>query len=433
MRYLKTGLFALVFAFLSTELPAQETPTETLANSVYELTDTAEDIDRILEAIGDARIVLIGESTHGTHEFYRMRAEITQALIEEQGFDGVAIEGRWTDAYRVNQYVLNQTDDHRASEALSNFTDFPVWMWRNTDVRLFVEWLRLYNAVNDKEVGFYGLDLYGVYPSIEAVVEYLEGVNQDAADEARELYTCFDDYGGDLFDYGAVAAREEDQSCEDEAQEAFELVEEQRSDDDYLNAIQNARVVVNGEAYYRLSFLGVNTWNVRDQHMMETLVTLDEHHSDDEAAKLVVWAHNSHVGDARATERSTIGELNIGQLAREHYEDESFLIGFTTYTGTVMAADAWDFPGQVKEIEPGMEGSYELLFHEVGIPIFMLVLHDNTPEALAEERIERAIGVIYQSETERQSHYFRANLAEQFDLVIHIDTTSAVRPLEDSN
>jgi erythromycin esterase-like protein len=426
---MKIGLLTLLFAFLFTGVTAQEPPAETLADHVYELTDTAEDIDRILEAIGDARIVLIGESTHGTHEFYRMRAEITQALIEENGFDGVAIEGQWMDAYRVNQYVLNHSDDHRAAEALSNFTDFPLWMWRNTDVRLFVEWLRLYNAVNDREVGFYGLDLYGVYPSIEAVVEYLEGVDADAADEAQELYACFEGYGGDLFEYGAVSARDDEQSCEDEAQDAFELVEAQSSDDAYLNALQNARVVVNGEAYYRQSFLGVNTWNVRDQHMMETLQTLDEHHSDDQAAKLVVWAHNSHVGDARATERSAIGELNIGQLAREHYEEESFLIGFTTYTGTVMAAEAWDFPGQVKEVQPGMEGSYELLFHEVGIPNFMMVMDEDIPDALAEERLERAIGVIYRPETERVSHYFRANIAEQFDLVIHTDTTSAVVPL----
>lgn len=427
MRY---WLLTLVLAFLSTGVTAQETSTESLADSVYELSNTAEDIDRILEAIGDARIVLIGESTHGTHEFYRMRAEITQALIEENGFDAVAIEGRWTDAYRVNQYVRNQTEDHRASQALSNFTDFPTWMWRNTDVRVFVEWLRLYNAVEDREVGFYSLDLYGIYPLIEAVIEHLEAVDAEAAEEVRDLYACFDGYGSDLFEYGAVATRDKAESCEDEAGSAFEVVEEYSSEDDtYLNALQNARVVVNGEAYYRLSFQGVNTWNVRDQHMMETLQALDAHYSDDEPAKLVVWAHNSHVGDARATERSAIGELNIGQLAREHYEDEAFLIGFTAYTGTVMAADAWDFPGYVKEVQPGMEGSYELLFHEVGIPNFMLVLDDDTPEALAEERLERAIGVIYRPETERLSHYFRANLSEQFDLVIHMDRTSAVKPL----
>jgi erythromycin esterase-like protein len=411
----------------------QESLVESIEEIAYELTNTGEDIDRILDLIGDDRIVLIGESTHGTHEFYQMRAQITQALIEQKGFTGVAIEGRWTDAYRVNRYVRGEGSDHSAEAALSSFEDFPRWMWRNTDVRNFVEWLRFYNTRNDADAGFYGLDLYGVYPSIEAVTAYVEAVDEESAAEVTTLYACFEGYGTDLFDYGAVASSASEKSCADEAETVLSMLEENPATDEaYFNAVQNARVVVNGESYYRLSFEGVNTWNVRDQHMMETLQALDAHLSANENAKLVVWAHNSHVGDARATDMSLRGEHNIGQLAREQYGDDAFLIGFTTYVGSVMAAQAWDMPGQLREVQPGMAQSYEALFHAVEMPDFLLSLEEEHPvvESLKEPRLQRAIGVIYRPETERQSHYFHARIAEQFDLVIHLDETQAVQPLD---
>jgi erythromycin esterase-like protein/predicted phosphoribosyltransferase len=400
--------------------------------------------------VGDARLVLIGEASHGTHDFYAARAEMTRRLIERRGFCGVAVEADWPDAYRVNRYVRGRSRDATAEEAMGGFERFPTWMWRNTAVLDFVGWLRERNERIDDEArraGFYGLDLYSMRRSMEEVVSYLERVDPTAAARARERYSCFDHAGADDDgqSYGFAAAFGAGQSCADEA--VAQLVDLQRraaeyarsdgllAEDEQFYAERNAVVVRAAERYYRSMFEGrVSSWNLRDRHMAETLEALADHlgRRRGEPAKIVVWAHNSHLGDARATEMGVRGELNIGQLVRERHAGECRLIGFTTYTGTVTAADDWGAPAERKSVRPALPHSVEELFHQVGGKAFLLWF-DPAPQAarvLRSGRIERAIGVIYRPGTERQSHYFRARLADQFDAVIHIDETRAVEPLE---
>jgi erythromycin esterase-like protein len=407
----------------------------------------ARDYDALLELAGGARFVLLGEASHGTHEFYRERAEITKRLITEKGFTAVAVEADWPDAYRVNRYVRGESDDRDAREALGGFRRFPTWMWRNTVVVEFVEWLRAYNAAlpaGATRVGFYGLDLYSLYTSIEAVLGYLERVDPEAARRARARYSCFEHFGEDTTAYAYASAYGAAESCEPAVVE--QLVELRRraaelasrgggvARDEFFYAEQNARLVKNAEEYYRSMFRGrVESWNMRDGHMAETLDALDAHlSSEGAAARVAVWEHNSHLGDARATELGASGEWNVGQLVRERHARESLLVGFTTHRGTVTASSDWDEPGRRKRVRPALEGSYEALFHEAGPERFMLNLRDEgrARELLRLPRLERAIGVIYRPETERLSHYFQARLAEQFDAVLHFDETGAVEPLE---
>ena len=403
------------------------------------------DYDRLVERLGRARFVLIGEASHGTDEFYRERAAITRRLIAEKGFNAVAVEADWPDAYRVNRYVRGEGDDASADQALSDFKRFPAWMWRNDVVLDFVTWLRAHNESNPgSRAGFYGLDLYSLFTSIEEVLEYLERVDPPAAKRARFRYGCFDHFGEDTQAYGYVASFDMDKSCEDEV--VTQLVELRRraaeyarkdglvASEEFFQAEQNARLVKNAEEYYRTMFEGrVSSWNLRDRHMGETLDALYRHLlARNPESRVVVWAHNSHLGDARATEMGHRGELNLGQLVRQRYGRDSALVGFSTYTGSVTAASDWGDPAETKRVRPGLEGSYEALFHSYGIPRFLLSLEESArlPAAVLDERLQRAIGVIYRPETERLSHYFRARLAEQFDAMIHIDETNALAPLE---
>jgi erythromycin esterase-like protein len=405
----------------------------------------ARDYDALVDAIGDARVVLIGEASHGTHEFYRERAFITERLITEKGFAAVAVEADWPDAYRVNRYVRGASEDGDAVSALADFQRFPAWMWRNTDVVEFVGWLRAHNDTQppERRVGFYGIDLYSLRTSIQAVLAYLAKVDPDAAARARQRYACFDHFSEEPQSYGYAARLGLTPTCEREV--VAQLVEMQRqraayasrdgrvARDDFFYAEQNARLVTNAEQYYRSMFVGRDeSWNLRDRHMTDTIVELQRFLSADGAAKIVVWAHNSHLGDARATEMGQRGELNVGQLVREQFGADAVLIGQTTHTGTVTAASDWDEPVERKIVRPSMAGSYERLFHESGVGRFLLPLRDDLAlaGALADKRLERAIGVIYLPRSERISHYFTADLASQFDFVIHFDTTTALEPLE---
>jgi erythromycin esterase-like protein len=391
---------------------------------------------------------LIGEASHGTHEFYQTRAELTKALIVNKGFHFVAVEADWPDAYRVNRWVRHASEEPDAETALGDFKRFPRWMWRNRDVVDFITWLKAHNADRNPgaRVGFYGLDLYSLHASIEAVLTYLRKVDPAAAKRAQYRYGCFDHFGEDTQAYGYAASFGMSRPCQDDV--VAELVDLRRRSaeyasrdgrvaaDEYFFVEQNARLVRNAEEYYRAMFGGrVESWNLRDTHMMETLEALLTHIEQDPSAggqaRAVVWAHNSHLGDARATEMGEAGELNLGQLVREAYGDQSRLIGFTTHTGTVTAASNWDEPAQRKRVRPSTAGSYERLFHEVGMPRFVLRFDDrDVRDALVAPRLERAIGVIYRPDTERVSHYFRARLPKQFDAVLHIDETSALDPLE---
>ncbi|MGF1934510.1 MAG: erythromycin esterase family protein [Nostoc sp. ChiQUE02] len=420
---------------------------DAVGESAYRMTGAAADYDPLMNLIGNARLVLIGEATHGTHEFYEQRAEITKRLIQEKGFTAVAVEADWPDAYRVNRYVQGVSGDPTPAEALCGFQRFPSWMWRNTDVLNFVSWLREYNDAlpkNAVKVGFYGLDLYSMYTSIEAVLDYLDKVDPEAAQRARYRYSCFEHLGEDAQTYGYATSFGLTKSCEEEVVNVLEELQRRAAEyiqkdgqgaaDELFYALQNARLVKNAEAYYRSMFQGrVSSWNIRDRHMAETLEQLvAQNEQQGKPSKVVVWEHNSHLGDARATDMNVMGEVNVGQLVRDRYGDDAVLIGFTTYTGTVTAASNWGGTAELKLVRPALAGSYEALFHQTGLPQFLLLLRDNNSAiaGLREPQLERAIGVIYQPETERISHYFYARLPDQFDAVIHIDDTKGVQPLD---
>jgi erythromycin esterase-like protein len=422
---------------------------ENIRKDAHSLTGAVQDYDPLLDRIGNARFVLIGEASHGTHEFYRQRAEITKRLIKEKQFTAVAVEADWPDAYRINRFVRGYPGDAEASEALGDFKRFPTWMWRNADVLDFIGWLRQYNDELPRgkyKTGFYGLDLYSLYASIEAVLHYLAKIDPEAARRARSRYACLEHFVEDAQRYGYAAGLGKTESCEDAVVE--QLLELQRraveyaqrdgrmASDEFFFAEQNARLIRNAEEYYRSMFRGrVSSWNLRDQHMSDTLDALFNHLSHHEGdAKIVVWAHNSHLGDARATQMGDMGELNLGQLTRDRYGRETVLIGFSTYSGTVTAASDWDSPAERKRVRPGLPDGYEALFHEVGIPAWSLILNDGNRRIIEvpEPLLQRAIGVVYRPDTERGSHYFNARLGAQFDAIIHFDVTRAVEPLEPS-
>ncbi len=413
-----------------------------IRRSAHPLTGEPADFDPLMSAIGDSRLVLIGEASHGTHEFYRVRAQISKRLISEKGFAAVAVEADWPDAYRVNQFVRFEGEDEDAIDALSGFQRFPAWMWRNADVLDFVGWLRNHNEhQHSKRAGFYGLDLYSLHASMRAVLDFLDKVDPDAARRARYRYGCFENFGEDTQAYGYAASFGLSKSCEQEAIGQWMEMRQRAADlanrdgrvarDAFFFAEQNARLVKNAEEYYRAMFRdSIFAWNLRDTHMAETLDALMRHLGPH--AKVVVWAHNSHLGDARATEMGLRGELNLGQLVRQRYGNEATLVGFTTHTGTVTASSEWDRPAERKHVRPSLPGSYENLFHQAGIPNFLLRLgrNDEATAGLREPHLERAIGVIYLPRTERTSHYFHAQLPDQFDVVLHYDETRAVEPLE---
>ncbi len=421
-------------------------PVGAIARAARPLTGVAEDFDSLLDLVGDRRLVLIGEASHGTREFYAERARLTRRLVDELDFTVVAVEGDWPDAYRVNRYVMGLSTDRSADEALCGFRRFPTWMWRNREVLRFVEWLRSRNDAQTRPsrmARFYGLDLYSLRASMEAVIEYLDRVDPPEALRARQRYACFDHVGAEGAAYGYAVARRDAIPCEREV--VAQLLELRRNSEAYLRrdgwiaedeqfvAEQNARVVRDAEEYYHQMYRAeVSSWNLRDLHMAGTLDALIDHlDRRSKPTKVVVWEHNSHIGDARATAMGARGELNVGQLTREHHGDDAVLVGFTTYSGQVTAASDWGAPAERKRVRPARIGSHEALMHSVGLPQFWVATRERTvTDALDEPRLERAIGVIYRPETELQSHYFEARLAQQFDAVIHVDRTGAVEPLE---
>jgi erythromycin esterase-like protein len=428
-------------------MPTKTQLTDAVRQAAHPISGTSSDYDALLDQIGDARFVLIGEASHGTHEFYQQRAEITKRLIQEKGFTAVAVEADWPDAYRINRYVRGVSDDPHSIDALADFQRFPTWMWRNADVLNFIGWLREYNDALPKDAtkaGFYGLDLYSLYTSIEAVLKYLETIDPEAAAHARYRYSCFDHFGEDTQTYGYATSFGMSEPCENEVVDQLVDLRRRAADyaqrdgripeDEFFYAEQNARLIKNAEEYYRSMFRGrISSWNLRDRHMAETLNQLVTHFEQQgQPMKVVIWEHNSHLGDARATDMGAAGELNVGQLVRQQYQDDAFLIGFSTYTGTVTAASNWGASAQRKRVRPALPESYEALFHETGQPNFWLNLQEQNQavQGLHKRRLERAIGVIYLPQTERVSHYFQARLPEQFDAIIHFDETRALEPLE---
>lgn len=457
-----------------------------------------ENFASILNAVGDAEVVMIGEATHGTEEFYHLRAEITKKLIEEKGFSFVAVEGDWPDVYRLNRYAQlaeAEHEDANAAEALGDFQRFPTWMWRNHVMANFAEWLKDYNSrIEDykKRVGVYGLDLYSMYTSAHEVIHYLDDIDPAAAKLARRRYGTLDQFKDEPHDYAAAVMLGISPSCENAVVQM--LVDICRKGPEYLSgkgmvngeqlfyAQENAVVVKDAEEYYRKAYAGgAVTWNLRDRHMHNTLKEILQHYNEKRGwpkPKAVVWAHNSHLGDARATSVSQMGEFNIGQLVRQTFGlNKCFNIGFSTYQGTVRAATKWGRPGEVMEINEARPESYEYLFHTAALRAtqqeeakkkpqkdkskaegegeeememeegeenemdFAVILRSNSSEVpvdrtlvklLKESRLERAIGVQYVKDPRKEihAHYFDAILPDQFDVVIHIDRTSALRPLD---
>jgi erythromycin esterase-like protein len=416
--------------------------------AAHPVTGADTDYDPLMTLIGDARVVFLGESTHGTHEYYRERARITRRLVEEKGFTAVAIEGDWPETFRVNEYVRGRGSDVDPIAALSGYeTRFPTWMWGNADVRDLVEWMRARNASKPAagEVGIYGLDVYSLGTSIAAVGAYLAGVDPAAAERVRTLYQCFTPTGGDPQRYGASLSGRGGATCQAAARAVLDTMTRRAatppSDPDardaLFSALRNAHAVVNAEEYYRTAYLGgANTWNLRDQRMAEGLEAIEGHLAamTGRPARTVVWAHNTHAGDARHTESGEQGEHNIGQLVRQRLGAAAVSVGFFTHRGTVFAADEWDQPGRVKTLRPALRDSYSDVFHQAALEgprDFLLVLRGAgaVADTLATERLERAVGVIYLPQSERQSHYFMARLSRQFDAVVFVDSSSAVRPL----
>lgn len=421
-----------------------ETLTRTLPELIAQAAERLPDIDdpafaAMFDRFADARVVLLGEASHGTSEFYRARAAISRRLVEQHGFNIIAVEADWPDAATIDRYVRHRP--WREGE-LRAFERFPTWMWRNAEVDLFIRWLRKHNEHRRYEqmCGFYGLDLYNLSASMRAVIDFLERVDPEAAKLARTRYGCLEPWAQNPARYGALSLTEGYGRCEagviqmlrELMQDHFDCLSEEC--DEWLDATANARLVKNAEAYYRVMYYGSEeSWNLRDTHMFETLNMILGAKGPN--AKAIVWAHNSHIGNAAFTDMGiTRGELNIGQLVKERYGAKARLIGFGTHAGSVAAADDWDAPMRVKEVRPSMEGSYERISHDSGVERFLLDLREEEigreiREALTEPRLERFIGVIYRPETERWSHYSEAILPRQFDAWVWFDETGPVTPL----
>jgi protein-L-isoaspartate(D-aspartate) O-methyltransferase len=412
-----------------------------IAEAAHSLGDPETDsLEGLLDRIGNARLVLLGEASHGTSDFYRLRARITRELIEKRGFDFVAAEADWPDAGEIDAYVRHHPGSRPRRKP---FQRFPRWMWANTDVMDFVHWLRDFNGtIRDAEpgrmVGFHGLDLYSMYGSIDAVLRYLADVDPEAAKVARERYGCLMPWQHEPILYGRAVLSGLFDKCEDEVVAMLQDLLDRRlqyarhDGARFLDAVQNARLVASSERYYRMMYQGsVSSWNLRDQHMFDTVELLLGYHGAE--SRGVIWAHNSHLGDASATAMGDRGQHNLGQLARQRFGKQAYLVGFGTHTGTVAAASDWEGPMEIMAVRPSHSRSYEHLCHETGIERFLLPLrapgHPELTRRLSERKLERAIGVIYRPKTELESHYFPAALPRQFDEWIWLDETEAVTPI----
>ncbi|GAB1595117.1 erythromycin esterase family protein [Lysobacter claricitrinus] len=415
------------------------TPEAGLPTRLRDAIEPLPDIDdpafaEAFDRYADCRVVLLGEASHGTSEFYRARAAITRRLVERHGFRIVAVEADWPDAAVIDRHVRHRAPN---ADAAPPFTRFPTWMWRNAEVAALFRWMRHFNeprAARDR-AGFYGLDLYSLNASMRAVIDYLDEVDPDTAAVARERYACLAPWAKDPAHYGLAALTQAHAKCEDAVLAMLRDMLEKRlqfarqDGADAFEAEQNARLVANAENYYRAMYRGAaESWNVRDAHMAETLMQVLR--ARGETSRAVVWAHNSHIGDARFTEMGRErGELNLGQLCREQFGHDAALIGFGTHTGTVAAASDWDAPMRVVQVRPSLDGSVEKQFVDAGEPCGVLHLRDVDDalrHELDSERLERFIGVIYRPDTERWSHYAEVSLARQFDAYVWFEQTQAV-------
>jgi erythromycin esterase-like protein len=430
---LQGSILVLLISCGSADAPSAatgSTATVTLAAAAHPITGSARDYDTLLSAVGSARIVLLGEATHGTHEFYAERLRITQRLAREKSFNVLALEADFDDADVLDRWASGK-GSASAEEVLQTFKRFPRWMWANRDFAATLEWVRTFNrsAPPERHVRIIGLDVYGVAESVSRLPEEMAAIDAGTAERVRRELACFDRFLLDIsrYSYSPVCAK----NAERVWQEVSAVAKGHRGDS-IFRAVQHARVIRNGEEYYReMARRSVSVWNLRDKHMIETLEAFDRHRRDGgHPARIVIWAHNSHVGDARATDMGRRKEWNIGQLVRERHRNESFIVGFSTYSGTVRAAHDWGGTDEVRQLNPAIRGSYSALFQDTGIPAFYLLLREpQIRSLLGRPRLSRAVGVIYRPLTERESHYYRTNLVEQFDAVVHIGQSTAVEPV----
>lgn len=402
----------------------------TLNQAVIPLT-AVDDLDTLLHEIGDARFVLLGEASHGTSEFYEWRAAISKRLIEEKGFTIIGVEGDWPELARFNQYINGGQHDASAAVALSSISRWPAWMWANEEVATFGEWLRTYNA-SEPRVNFYGLDVYSLWRSLEEVRNYLQTIDPSAAESATKSIACFGEFfNGDEFAYAQQKARGS-LDCADELQQlltATSNIAASRNDEAALHAVQNATIAINAERYYTTALQSSSaSWNIRDEHMIQTIERIIEHHG--RGSKIIIWAHNTHVGDARATDMAAQGMVNIGQLVRQQHEGEGvYITGFGTYSGTVTAAHAWASQTQTMNVPPAQRGSWESMLHEATPGDKLILMKALENDNNFKKRIgHRAIGVVYDPGAEK-SNYVPSILPERYDAFIFIEETEALHPL----
>jgi erythromycin esterase-like protein len=402
---------------------------------------SANDLDPLMQRIGDARIVMLGEASHGTHEYYTWRSHITQRLIQEKGFNFIAVEGDWPDCYSLNRYIKQYVPGKTAREVLNEFERWPSWMWANREVAALAEWLHSYNSPlpKNEKVGFYGLDVYSLWDSMDEIKRYLERVDPATLKVANEAFECFEPYKKDDGHSYAYASQMVPELCETEVVDLLKQIQQKMPtyDSDFEMAFsteQNALVAVNAEKYYRAMVRGGGqSWNVRDGHMEETLERLLNFHGRN--SKVVVWAHNTHIGDSRYTDMVDDGMYNIGELVREKYAKEDVvLVGFGSYEGSVIAGKSWGAPMKKMNVPKAKEGTWEHLLHEAGADDKLLIMDDLQDHTLLNDRIgHRAIGVVYNPEYERYGNYVPSILPRRYDAFLYIDKTKALHPLHMEN
>ena len=401
------------------------------------LSDTS-DLDPLLQRIGDARIVMLGEASHGTHEYYTWRSLITKRLISEKKFNFIAVEGDWPDCYRLNRYIKNQAEaDQTARQVLHAFTRWPTWMWANWEIVALAEWLRRHNdkVSAGRKIGFYGLDVYSLWESIEAIINYLKKVDPAALKKAEEAFECFEPYQREEGQGYARASQFVPELCRNEVvsllkEIRLKLPQYNTDHEAVFSTEQNAMIAVSAEKYYREMINGgPHSWNIRDRHMMDTLNRLLEFHG--KSSKAIVWAHNTHIGDARATDMSDEGMYNIGELARtQHRDNDVVLVGFGSYQGTVIAGKSWGAVMQEMEVPPAPKNTWENLLHEAGDHGSLLIMDKLMDDVLLENHIgHRAIGVVYHPQQERYGNYVPSILPMRYDAFIYLDKTRALHPL----
>jgi erythromycin esterase len=416
---------------------ADETAVETLAEEVQQFAhplNTSEDLNPLIERIGDAHFVLLGEASHGTSEYYQWRARLSSRLIAEKGFKFVAVEGDWPDCYRVNRYIKGYSDAGKdAREVLHAFNRWPTWMWANWEIVAFAEWMCKFNENKSNKVGFYGLDVYSLWESMESILQYLEKKDPEAVKTALQAYRCFEPYAEDPQSY-AWSTRMVPENCEAEVINLLLEMQERASRYDgdpeaSFNAEQNALVIKNAEHYYRTMVrTNSGSWNVRDLHMMETLDRLIDFHGPN--TKAIVWAHNTHIGDARYTDMAGAGMLNIGQLAREQRRKEGVvLVGFGSHHGSVIAGKEWGAPMEKMKVPEGRAGSWEDVLHQSGIDQLLIFEQGKLSDDFQRSRGHRAIGVVYEPQYESYGNYVPTVLPKRYDAFLYFDETEALHPL----